>query len=201
MSFPAVLLAAGEGKRIGGPKALLDLEGEPMLSLVARRCRGAGFTPLIAAVHPSLLERVRREISGLDTVVENPDPSTGPLASLHIAMRSLPANAQGILMVKVDFALVQPDTYAALAEAVRRDPGRLWRPVHGGRHGHPVWFPQDLLSALERAPLDRGARAVVYANQGRWGDVEVDDPWILRDIDHPQDLADAREAIRGHPEH
>ena len=197
MNLPAVLLAAGEGRRLGGPKALIDMEGMPMLGLVAGRCRDAGFGPLVAVVPTALRDRVHREITGLDAVRENPDPATGPLRSLQIGMESLPEGSSGLLLVKVDFALVAPETYASLAKAIAREPSTLWRPVWNGRHGHPVWFPGDLFGALQTAPIDEGARAVVYAHSDRWGDVAVSDPWIHQDIDHPTDLEAARRTIRG----
>lgn len=194
--LPAALLAAGEGRRLGGPKALLDLGGQPLLGMVAQRCRAGGFSPLIAVVPPAVRQAALLNVGGLDEVLVNPDPATGPLTSLHLALAALATDAPGVLMVMADFALVAEATYRRLAEAARRDPTRLWRPVHRGRHGHPVWFPSALFEALRGAPLTEGARAVVYGHRTLWGDVETDDPWIHRDIDRPEDLEEARSAIR-----
>lgn len=186
--WPAVLLAAGEGRRLGQPKALIDLSGETPLGLVAAACHEAGFSPLVAVVPPALRDDVVRSIPHLRYTLVNPRPESGPLRSLHIAMEVLPEGAQGFLLAKVDFSLVQRETYRGLASAAREDPQRLWRPVFRERHGHPVWFPAALFQALREAPLSEGARAVVYAHQELWGTVVVDDPWIHRDLDTPEDL-------------
>lgn len=187
-SFPAVILAAGEGRRVGQPKALIDLSGQPLIRWVARECDEAGFRPLVGVVPPALQEEVSIRCPELSGVLVNPQPETGPLGSLHIAMESLPDDAQGLLFVLADFALVQSTTYQAIAKAVFEDPTRLWRPVREGRHGHPVWFPRSVFSALRDAPMEKGAREVVYARQDLWGAVETDDLWIHRDLDTPEDL-------------
>jgi molybdenum cofactor cytidylyltransferase len=186
--WPAVLLAAGEGRRLGQPKALVDLGGETPLGLVSAACREAGFHPLVAVVPPALRDEVVRLIPRLNRVLVNPAPESGPLRSLHIAMEVLPEEAEGFLLVKVDFSLVQTETYRRLASAAREEPGKLWRPVHRDRHGHPVWFPAALFQALRDAPLSEGARTVVYAHREIWGTAVVDDPWIHRDLDTPEDL-------------
>jgi nicotine blue oxidoreductase len=192
--WPAVLLAAGEGRRLGQPKALIDLGGKTPLDLVSTACHEAGFHPLIAVVPPALRDEVVESIPHLTHTLVNPAPESGPLRSLHIAMESLPEGAQGLLMVKVDFSLVHWETYRRLANAAQGDPRRLWRPVFEDRHGHPVWFPSALFLELRSAPLSEGARSVVYAHRELWGTVEVDDPWIHRDLDTPEDL----EAFRHH---
>lgn len=191
MRLPAIILAAGEGRRVGGPKALLDLGGKTMLARTLEGCHEGGFCPCVAVVPPSLIEAIRRPQADL-VLGSNPSPESGPLASLRIGMELLPADVCGLLLVMVDFALVSRATYARLGESIRRDPNRLWRPVQGDRHGHPVWFPRSLFEALRAAPLDQGARSVVYANEHLWAGVEVDDPWIFRDVDTPQDLRDAQ---------
>jgi molybdenum cofactor cytidylyltransferase len=194
--FPAALLAAGVGRRVGGPKAFLDVGGETILARVTRGCLAGGFRPLVAVLPPQLVEEARERYPEIGGILVNPDPDSGPLRSLNLALDALPETSAGVLMVLVDFVLVRPSTYRALAEAVGRDSARLWRPIHQGRHGHPVWFPADLFDSLRQAAVTEGARAVVYANQARWGAVEVDDPWIHRDLDTAEDLAHFREAAK-----
>lgn len=188
---PAIILAAGEGRRVGGPKALMDLGGKTMLARAEEGCRAGGFEPVVAVIPPALRDAAALSSPALALAI-NPSPESGPLASLHIGMQLLPPDAAGLLLVMVDFALVSDATYASLGAAVRSDPTCLWRPLQGERHGHPVWFPQSLFQALRDAPLDRGARAVVYAHEGLWSGVPVDDPWIFRDVDTPTDLQNAR---------
>lgn len=189
---PAVILAAGEGRRVGGPKALLDVSGSTALERVLRGCQAGAFSPLIAVVPPALRSEVAGICPEIEEILVNSAPATGPLGSLHIALEALPDNAAGLLMCMVDFCLVRDATYAALGSAVHRDPTRLWRPVHGERHGHPVWFPASLFGSLRTAPMDQGARVVVYSNRDLWGAVSVEDAWIHRDLDTPADLEEFR---------
>src|SRR5882672_752201 len=60
MRIHALILAAGRGARVGGPKALLRLDGETFLARVARLLRRPGIER-VTAVLGHEADRVRRE--------------------------------------------------------------------------------------------------------------------------------------------
>ena len=80
----AIVLAAGAGKRMGGSKALLLVDGEPLAVLHARRLRAAGCGAVVIVTRPELVDRLRAASSSC-VASEAPDPA----GSLAVGLRSL----------------------------------------------------------------------------------------------------------------
>jgi molybdenum cofactor cytidylyltransferase len=188
-----IVLAAGASTRMGRPKAFLPMTpGGSVLGRVLGTLTDAGIAPLVVVARslfvpsewwtdPRADERVR--------VVVNEAPERGQLSSLLCGIAALPEDAPAALMTLVDIPLVQTSTVRALIGAWQTDPAVLVRPVHEGRHGHPVIFGRALLRALANADPAHGAKPVVrsFAHEGL--DVPVEDPGILIDLDTPDEYA------------
>jgi len=164
----AIILAGGEGRRMGGPKALLSAGHE---SFLARACRlyarpGIG---VVIAVLGAEAERVRRE-AGLPAGVEvvwNQGWSQGMLTSVWRGLDAAEAlAADAVLLHPVDHPLVEPATIDRVARALAE--GALAAvPTWEARRGHPGGFGRALFGELRSAPPDRGARAVLASNEAR----------------------------------
>lgn len=179
----AVVLAAGEGRRLGRPKALLSLGEQTFLATILSRLADAGFSPRLAVVHPEVEPQLGVERELVDRILVNPDPGSGPLGSLQIALRQLPPDIAGTLMCLVDHPAVRQTTYVALHSAAAVEPEAIWQPVYEGRGGHPVYFPKALFPKLLTAPREQGARAVVYAHPEMRCNLIVADPYVRYDVD------------------
>ncbi|MBP7125198.1 nucleotidyltransferase family protein [Myxococcota bacterium] len=190
-SIACVILAAGEGRRAGGPKAFRTFADpvsglpESFLSRVASVALAGGAWPVVAVVRPP--DRFRAEAvapPGLALVV-NPDPSRGMLSSLGCGVDAIPPEAPGLLVFPVDHPEVLPGTVAALIEALRHDEGHPWRPCREGRCGHPVALPLAVARELPREDLPGGLAAWVRSRGLKWRDLPVPDPGILRNRNGP----------------
>jgi molybdenum cofactor cytidylyltransferase len=186
-----VILAAGQSRRMGRPKALLSAgDGDTFLSVLIRTLTAGGTGDVLVVTRPAdvALGREIARASGAGRVrqVENPAAERGgQLSSIIAALGAVDARAEAILIVPVDMPLVRPSTVRRLIEACRNAQAPILRAVCGGRHGHPVIFTRDVFEDLRRAAPAVGARAVVRARGAV--DVEVDDPGVLEDVDTPED--------------
>jgi molybdenum cofactor cytidylyltransferase len=182
----ALILAAGEARRMGRPKALLPLEGRTFLEALLDRFVGAGAAPLLVVLGAAE-EKIRRAVL-LDAVrvVVNREPARGQLSSIHCGLDALlPEEVEALFIAPVDTPRVRVET---LTRMMRSLPGHsLVVPVFAGRRGHPALFSASLFPALLGAPLDQGARAVVHATLDRL-ELPTDDPAVLEDFDRPADL-------------
>jgi molybdenum cofactor cytidylyltransferase len=187
-----ILLAAGEGRRFGGPKALADWHGRPLVRHVATLARRAGLDPLIVVVGAQA-EAVRRALQGLPAqVVENPNWREGMSRSIQAGLQALPANVEAFVLLQVDQPLVRPRWLGRLIE-VHRAAGR---PMVVGlleeEPRPPALFARPLFPALMALQGDQGGRALVRALPEAVAMVPVPDPSWVMDIDT---LEAYREAI------
>ena len=205
----AILLAAGESRRMGFPKPLLKLGSRTFIEmLVAAILPNVARLIVVVGAHG----RAVREAIPVDSrilVVENPDYLRGQLSSIKAALPHVGARASGALIHLADHPMVRAATFAAVVDGYRH----LGRPIviarYRGRRGHPVLFARGLFGELAAAPDDQGARVVVAAEPARVAYVDVDDPGVLTDLDTPEDLdragldrpggTDVAESGRGRP--
>src|ERR1700730_11586212 len=161
----AVILSGGASSRMGSPKALLAYQGRPFLEHL-----------LEVTVHPKI--GVRRVVLGAhaepitksialaaDEIVINADWESGKLSPTQSAIRSLPEGTDGLLLCLIDHPLISKSLVNELIEVFYASSCvKIVLPVYEGRRGHPVIFPAALYQELLQAPVDRGARAVVWAH-------------------------------------
>jgi CTP:molybdopterin cytidylyltransferase MocA len=179
-----VVLAAGAGERMGGPKAMLVVDGEALALLHVRRLREAGCARVVLVTRPELAERLRRAEHEV-AVSTAPDPA----GSLAVGLRALdPSPVALVAITPVDALPARAATIARLAAAVGADVEAA-TPSHGGRGGHPVLLRAGVLAGFIDAP--RPLRDVLAALGARRARVEVDDPAVAIDLDSPADVVAA----------
>jgi molybdenum cofactor cytidylyltransferase len=184
----AVILSGGASSRMGSPKALLAYQGRPFLEHL-----------LAITVHPKM--SVRRVVLGAhaepiaktialaaDEIVINDDWEKGQLSSIQAAIRSLPAGTEGLLLCLIDHPLISGNLVNELIEQFYLKREKIVLPVYRGRRGHPVIFPAALYEELLRAPLDKGARAVVWAHAADVLEVPTDQEGCVLNLNDPETL-------------
>jgi len=194
--YDAVILAAGESKRMGFPKALLDSgDGRKFLERIISNVRNIEPPPenlvVVLGYH---IEKITREIDlGGCLAITNESPELGQLSSLKRALENAGKETRGILLSLVDHPLVKSKTYGKIIEYARRNPGCIILPQFGERRGHPVFFPIEIFEDLVNCPLEQGARFAVRKNTDRMRILEVGDSGVLKDIDTPEQYRNAIE--------
>jgi CTP:molybdopterin cytidylyltransferase MocA len=188
MRLVPILLAAGEGRRMGGPKALLRLGNETFASLLCRRFEEAGAGAAIVVLGAQA-ERVRAE-AGLPSaarVVVNDRWAEGMLSSLLCGLDAAERKGvDAVLVHPVDSPFVEQATIAAVVLALRQG-AAIAVPGHGGRRGHPAGFASEAFEWLRAADPARGARSVLQEHAHAVVCVPAG-PDCLRDVDTPADL-------------
>jgi len=169
-----VVLAAGQGRRLGGPKALRPWRGAPLLAWAVATLREGGCDPVAVAVAHRDAEAAARAAGGWPVA-----GGTTMLDSLRAALAALPTEVDGAVILPVDAPGVRPETVVAL-RAAAAEGAMAAVPVYAGRWGHPVWLARSPWGALVD-PGPRGLESLL----ARLVPVEVpvDDPAVLRDVD------------------
>lgn len=184
----AILLSAGESRRMGSPKALLPHQGQTFIERICTAFLTAGVDELIVVLG-ARAEEIARVVpvhSALRCVV-NSRYSQGQLSSLMVGIGALSPESEAAVVNLVDHPLVSSATIKAVIESFRRAPVPIVIASYNGQRGHPVLFSSQVYGEILAAPLDQGAKVVVRKDPARVREIALDDPGILADIDTPEE--------------
>jgi CTP:molybdopterin cytidylyltransferase MocA len=187
-----IVLAAGEGSRLGMPKALVvGDDGVPWVARAANVLEAAGADPVYVVVGADA-DAVRKAAPAGSRIVEASDWREGMGASLRaglVAVAAAEPEAAAVIVLLVDTPGVGPEVVTTLAS--HAEPDALYRATYDGRPGHPVVIGrQHWEGVIASAHGDRGGRDYLSAHGSR--DIEVGDIADGTDIDTPEALADWR---------
>lgn len=185
-----LLLAGGRSRRFGADKLMQQLpSGEPIV-LASWRCLArSGVDRCVVLVPPKRPLLVRTlEASGA-TVRVCHDAPQGMGRTLACGIRAARA-AAGWVVALADMPFVKAATAAQVVQRLRAG-AAIVVPQYRGQRGHPVGFSACFADELTALEGDIGARRVLQAHARRIVELEVDDAGVLRDVDTPEDLADA----------
>lgn len=190
---PAVIPAAGQGRRAGRPKALVTWSGEPLALRVARTFLEAGCPRVVVVLGSGAekLEPALHPLTGAMTV--HADPHAPMLASVLAGLAAIPeANELGVLVHPVDAPRVAVATVRRLLAARVAEPDAdALVAAFGTRRGHPLWLAPHTVAKLRRAPPDHpdGLRGWLRSHKLRVVPVATNDETVLDDLDTLEQLA------------
>ena len=177
----AAVLAAGQSRRFGTSKQLVEIDGVPMAGHTVRAVSQVATTVLVAG-HDA--ERVMRA-AGAPYAVINERYAEGIGTSVAVAARAIGGSADALLLCLADQPWIPADHYRELATAWEGVPGRVVASSYRDTLGVPALFDSAVFPELAALEGDRGAKAVIAARQ----DSVVALPLTAyRDVDTPDDL-------------
>jgi molybdenum cofactor cytidylyltransferase len=188
----AVILSGGASQRMGSPKALLPYQGRPFLEhlLDLTVHSKIGTRRVVLGLHA---EPVTAAVKlGPGEIVLNEDWQDGQLSSIRAALRSLPTRTDGMILFLIDHPLISAALVNDLIEQFyspqNSSPTKIVLPLFRGRRGHPVIFSADLYADLLAAPVDKGARAVVWGHASDVLEVETTEQGCVLNLNDPETL-------------
>jgi CTP:molybdopterin cytidylyltransferase MocA len=184
-----IVLAAGEGARMGAAKILLAIRGTPLIALHIDALHSAGCGMVCVVTLPPLVERVRRALSPRQRArtLVYPAQTAAPAESLYAAWGALQRPEQrALLITPVDMLPPRPDTLRLLLDAVDGEATAV-TPALAGCSGHPValagaWLHRCYINMAHDA-VPPSLRAIVRAADRKH--IDVRDPAVLGSLNDP----------------
>ncbi len=196
--YTAVVLAAGRGERMGGPKALVAIrwgEGTGELPFAIAHARahldqGAERVLIVTRVDVArVLSRFAQR--GLDIVVSQRAEDLGPVGSIRCALDVLPPQPgeDWWMVVPVDMPPISGAIRRELLARAATDPRpQAVRPTYEGKRGHPVLLRRGALEALLDGSGPQNLRELLGSLGDGVADVPVTDRRAVVDLDTPEDV-------------
>jgi molybdenum cofactor cytidylyltransferase len=185
----AIVLAAGESRRMGECKQLLPWHGKTVLEHLLNTLLSSSLNEVILVLGHEA-ERILEKIStrGIQ-VVFNPDYREGMSTSLRRGLTAMNQDAEAFLIVLADQPALTPEIIRQLIDAFRRaQPGKnIVAPSFQGRRGHPVLFGRKYLEELRGSTGEVGGREILARHPEDILLLEMDTDAVLIDLDTPED--------------
>ncbi len=183
----AIVLAAGESRRMGAPKLLLPFGGRTVIEAVLDSVKAFGPDGILVVVGAEVAAIQEKAKTCGALIVVNLNYHQGMLSSVQCGFRQLPLEAEAALVFLADQPGIRPQVAEALVKAFRSSSHGIVVPVHGGRRGHPLLLSTRYRTEVESLDPAVGLRQLLDRHPGEILEVPVDDPAILRDLDTPED--------------
>jgi molybdenum cofactor cytidylyltransferase len=186
MRTAGVVLAAGSSRRMGRPKQLLDVAGQPLLELVVGHANASRLDDVLVVLGAAA-EEIKAQVDfGRARVLINPEHATGMASSLRAGLSALDGNVDAAMIILGD----QPDIAAridSLLELQEESGLPAAALSFGGLLHPPVLLRRELWGDLMALEGDVGCRAVIRARPELVARLPVEELNHPLDVDTPDD--------------
>jgi molybdenum cofactor cytidylyltransferase len=190
----AIVLAAGESKRMGQTKLLLPWQGKTLLEHVLDTLLTSQVNEVILVLGHDADRILKKVPTQKIKVVINPDYQEGMSASIREGLKAIDEQAEAFLVVLGDQPRISKEVYNRLIDTFQqaRPKKSIILPTYKGRKGHPVLFSVKYLKEATHLKGDVGCRQILADHPEDILEIEVDSDAVLDDIDTPEDYRDHR---------
>jgi molybdenum cofactor cytidylyltransferase len=183
----SIILAAGESKRMGSPKMLLEFNGKTMIENVLNNVTHSdsdGILVVLGAGREDLVDLVKKYDVKF---CYNENYKEGMLSSVQCGFKNLPSDIEAILVFQGDQPFIAPSVINSVIKAFRSSGKGIIIPVYNGKRGHPLMLDSKYRDQVDKLDPGEGLRSITHIFSGDVHEIETADPGILRDFDTYED--------------
>lgn len=179
----AIILAAGESKRMGSPKMLLDFGGKTMIERVIENVTSSEINNVMVVLGAEKDKLIKIISKYQVRSCCNENYSEGMLSSVKCGIRSLPDNYEAVLIFQGDQPFVAPLVISFVLAAYKSTGKGIVIPMAGGKRGHPLLIDRKYKNEIDKIDSNQGLRSLAYRFSDDVMEVETFNPGILKDFD------------------
>lgn len=187
-----IILAAGASTRLGHPKQLLLIDGQPMLVRVIQAALQSELDHTVVVLGHQAAEIQKILKSTLDhpglKLVVNRNYGAGMAGSLQTGLKQVMQDYAAVMILLADHPFQETSIINRLLRRYNHSGKTICVPVHKGRRGHPVILNKRLYAAMMSLSGDIGAREIIRNHPEQLTQVELDSARSFIDIDSEDDL-------------
>lgn len=193
----AVVPAAGRSSRMGQPKQLLEIDGQPMLLAVIEPLATCEQVAAVSVVTNSLIASTLDLTETGAVVTLNDEPDAEMIDSVRLGITEVQrrhdlAPDTGILICPGDQPGLRTGDITRCCKVFLDNPGKIVVATHDGRAGHPLIFPASHIPFIMSDACDSGLRELPQQHAQEIVKVETESPAVVRNINTPEDFQNLR---------
>jgi molybdenum cofactor cytidylyltransferase len=184
-----ILLAAGESRRFGSPKALAQIKGQTVIATLTQRLIGAKLNRVIVVLGADAdLIAPRIPENPCLTVIVNKDFAQGQTSSCRAGLEALPPGTRGAMLLPVDVPFVKKETIEVLVQTFLEKQPLILMPTFAGGFGHPPIFASNLFPEFKDLKNTEPLHAVQRRHAKSIFEVPVTDEGVRATFNTPGEL-------------
>lgn len=190
-SLPVILLAAGESKRMGELKGLLDFKGKPFLAYQIGRLMEIGFQEIIVVLgkdYEIYQEKVLKLKEAISTI--NPDPERGQFSSIQQGLEALSRlKRSGAFILPLDVPCAEREVWEIMTIGLSSFDVNVIIPEYEGKKGHPVLISEEFKEYLLTCNVDSRLDFEIHKQQDmkKAKIISVKDINVTRNLNTPEE--------------
>jgi molybdenum cofactor cytidylyltransferase len=183
----AILLAAGESKRMGEPKQLMPLGKHTLLEQAIDNLLNSSVDETIVVVGHKAEEITKAIATKPVKIMLNHNYRQGMSTSIVAGLILVDPQSQAVILALGDQPLVESRTINQLIDAFNSHDKGIAVPTHRGKRGHPIIFNIKYKAELLELEGDIGGREIIKNHPDDVLEVAVDSESVLSDINTQED--------------
>jgi molybdenum cofactor cytidylyltransferase len=183
----AILLAAGESKRMGELKQLMPLGGSTTIEQAINNLLASAVDEVIVVLGHKAEEIKRVIVARPVKITVNPNYQQGMSTSIIAGLKLVDPKAQAVMLALGDQPLVDSQTINRLVDEFRKSDKDIALPTYKGKRGNPVIFAIRYKPELLKLKGDIGGREIVKRHPQDVLEVAVSSEGVISDIDTRED--------------
>lgn len=196
----AIILAAGQSRRMGIPKVLLRLNGKPLFLYACELAIDHSLHPIvvIGGKYSDLIQNEVKQYENIITV-HNPDYEKGMSTSLRLGVDILTEKVDATLIFLADQPLIPKLVVQSVLTCYSKHKNAgvlIVRPSFNGKDGHPVLFSSKLFPQFSSIQGDEGGKQIVKKFKKQTAVIPFYNSYIGLDIDTPADYRKVKEIFK-----
>jgi molybdenum cofactor cytidylyltransferase len=179
----AIILAAGESKRMGSPKMLLKFNGRTMIENVIVNVTESKVDKIMVVLG-AYREALAEQIGKLPVrYCYNDNYKKGMLSSVQCGFRNLPSDFKAALVFQGDQPLITSNAINKVIDAYLSSEKGIVIPVYKDKRGHPLLIDRKYRDEIAKLSPEKGLHSLAYNFPDDVLEVETTESGILRDFD------------------
>jgi len=184
----AILLAAGQSKRMNGENKLIrKIRGVPLIKHSVKNILTSSIDELIIVLghQKEIIEKLIAKNEKIK-IVFNKNFESGMASSIKIGLNNLSEKTEAFFICLGDMPMVNQNTYNHLIKS--RNNKEIIVPTYKGQQGNPILFSKSIKEKIITIQGDVGAKKILELNKSKILNVKITNQSIRKDFNTKDDF-------------